>query len=106
MSAGRVATLAHEYASRFQVPEHVHGSDQLIYAVSGLMEVPSDQSWWLIPPQFARWIPARTHRQIFIPGPVSMRTLYIRKNLAARSEACCAVLHVTPLKKIRHMSKG
>ena len=92
-----VATLAYEYPSRFQVPEHAHGSDQLIYATSGLMEVSSDQSIWLIPPHFALWIPARTHHRIHMPGPVSMRTLYLRTGLAARLEPHCAVLHVTPL---------
>jgi AraC-like DNA-binding protein/mannose-6-phosphate isomerase-like protein (cupin superfamily) len=92
-----VATLAYEYPSRFQVPEHSHGSDQLIYAISGLMEVSSDQTMWLIPPHFALWIPAKTHHRIHMPGPVSMRTLYLRTGLAARSEPRCAVLHVTPL---------
>jgi len=92
-----VATLAYEYPSRFQVPEHAHGSDQLIYAISGLMEVSSGQSAWLIPPHFALWIPARTQHRIHMPGPVSMRTLYLRTGLAARSEPRCAVLHVTPL---------
>lgn len=79
------------------MPEHAHGSDQLIYAVSGLMEVSSDQSMWLIPPHFALWIPAQTHHRIHMPGPVSMRTLYLRAGLAARLEPGCAVLHVTPL---------
>src|ERR1700722_11411822 len=92
-----VATLAYEYPSRFHVPEHAHGSDQLIYAISGLMEVSSNQSMWLIPPHFALWIPARTHHRIYIPGPVSMRTLYLRKDLNVRLEPRCAVLHVTPL---------
>jgi AraC-like DNA-binding protein/mannose-6-phosphate isomerase-like protein (cupin superfamily) len=92
-----VATLAYDYPSRFQVPEHAHGSDQLIYAISGLLEVSSDQSMWLIPPHFALWIPARTRHRIHMPGPVSMRTLYLRTGLAARSEPRCAVLHVTPL---------
>ena len=92
-----VATLAYEYPSRFQVQEHAHGSDQLIYAVSGLMEVSSDQSVWLIPPHFALWIPARTCHWIHMPGPVSMRTLYLRANLTARPEPHCSVLYVTPL---------
>jgi AraC-like DNA-binding protein/mannose-6-phosphate isomerase-like protein (cupin superfamily) len=92
-----VATLAYEYPSRYQVPEHAHGSDQLIYAISGLMEVSSAQSMWLIPPHFALWIPARTQHRIHMPGPVSMRTLYLRRDLTARSEQRCAVLHVTPL---------
>jgi AraC-like DNA-binding protein len=46
-----VATLAYEYPSSFQVPEHAHGSDQLIYAISGLMrafrrEVGTDFESW------------------------------------------------------------
>jgi AraC-like DNA-binding protein/quercetin dioxygenase-like cupin family protein len=92
-----VATLAYEYPSRFQVSEHAHGSDQLIYAISGLMEVSSDQNMWLIPPHFALWIPAQTRHRIHMPGSVSMRTLYLRTSLAARWEPRCAVLHVSPL---------
>jgi hypothetical protein len=79
------------------VSEHAHGSDQLIYAISGLMEVSSDQSMWLIPPHFALWIPAKTHHWIHMLGPVSMRTLYLQTSLVARSEPSCAVLHATPL---------
>jgi AraC-like DNA-binding protein/mannose-6-phosphate isomerase-like protein (cupin superfamily) len=92
-----VATLAYEYPSRYKVPTHAHGSDQLIYAISGIMEVFSGQSVWLIPPHFALWIPARTQHWIHMPGPVSMRTLYLRRDLTARADAGCAVLHVIPL---------
>lgn len=92
-----MATLAYEYPSRFHVPEHAHGSDRLIYAIGGIMEVSSDQSVWLIPPHFALWIPARTLREIRMPGPVSMRTLYLRSGLAAGLEPRCAVLHVQPM---------
>jgi AraC-like DNA-binding protein len=92
-----VATLAYEYPSRYRVPEHAHGSDQLIYAIRGLMEVSSGRRMWLVPPHFALWIPARTDHRIHMPGPVSMRTLYLRTSLAARLESRCAVLHVTPL---------
>ncbi|MFZ0961487.1 MAG: helix-turn-helix transcriptional regulator [Terriglobia bacterium] len=92
-----VATLAYEYTPGFQVPEHAHGSDQLIYAIRGIMEVSSGQSMWLIPPHFALWIPARTSHRIHMPGAVSMRTLYFRRGLVRRPSPGCAVLHVTPL---------
>lgn len=92
-----VATLAYEYPARYQVPEHAHGSDQLIYAIRGVMEVSSGQSMWLIPPHFALWIPARTNHRIHMPGAVSMRTLYFRPGLVSRLSPGCAVLHVTPL---------
>jgi AraC-like DNA-binding protein len=68
----------------------------LIFAVRGAMEVASGQSTWLIPPQFALWIPARTIHSIRMPGAVSMRTLYFRPGLVSGLESC-AVLHVSPL---------
>jgi AraC-like DNA-binding protein len=92
-----IATLAYEYPPAFDVPEHAHGADQVIYATRGVMEVSAGQSFWLIPPQFAIWIPARTMHSIRMPSAVSMRTLYLRRGLAPKLPATCAVLHVTPL---------
>ncbi|HEY2069770.1 MAG TPA: helix-turn-helix transcriptional regulator [Rhizomicrobium sp.] len=90
-----IASLAYDYPPQWRVPEHAHASDQLIYAISGVMEVAADGSLWLIPPQFAVWIPARVRHALRMPGAVSMRTLYLRPGLA-RGRGC-AVLHITPL---------
>ena len=92
-----VATLAYEYTAGYEVPEHAHGSDQVIYATRGVMEVSSGQNIWWIPPHFALWISARTLHRIRMPSAVSMRTLYIRPGLVPGLSAGCAVLHVTPL---------
>src|SRR6202011_6151446 len=94
-----IATLAHEYQRGFLVPEHAHGSDQLVYAISGVMEVCSGQRVWGIPPHFALWIPARTAHRIHMHGAVSMRTLYFRPGLVSGLPPGCAVLHVTPLQR-------
>ena len=92
-----ISTLAYEYPVGFNVVEHAHGSDQLIYAPRGVMEVAADRSLWLIPPQFAVWIPAHTSHKIRMPGAVSMRTLYLRRGLASRLPRTCSVLHVKTL---------
>jgi AraC-like DNA-binding protein/quercetin dioxygenase-like cupin family protein len=92
-----VATLTYEYSAGFQVPEHAHGADQLIYAIRGVMEVFSGSNMWLIPPRFALWIPAETCHRIHMPSAVSMRTLYFRPGLVRRRQLGNAVLHVTPL---------
>jgi AraC-like DNA-binding protein len=92
-----ISTLAYEYPPAFLVPEHAHGADQVIYATRGVMEVSVGQSFWLIPPQFAIWIPARTMHRIRMPAAVSMRTLYLRRGLAPQLPVTCTVLHVTPL---------
>src|SRR5438105_3760861 len=91
-----IATLAYEYASGYRIAEHAHGSDQLIYAIRGVMEVTVGQSAWLIPPHFALWIPALTRHRIHMARPVSMRTLYLRPGLAPGLPAGCEVVHVTP----------
>jgi AraC-like DNA-binding protein/quercetin dioxygenase-like cupin family protein len=92
-----IATLAYDYPSGYLVSEHAHGSDQLIYATRGLMEVRSGQSMWLIPPSFAIWVPVRTVHRIRMTSAVSMRTLYIRPGLVGEAAPSCAVLGVTPL---------
>ena len=91
-----VATLARDYSRGFRVNLHAHGSDQLIYASRGVMEVASGESVWMLPPHFGLWIPARTPHHIRMPERVSMRTLYLRPALTGLTRAC-RVLHVGPL---------
>jgi AraC-like DNA-binding protein len=90
-----ISTLAWEYPPGWNVPEHAHVSDQLIYGTRGVMEVAASASLWLIPPQFAVWIPAHVRHAIRMSGAVSMRTLYLRPGLARGKT--CAVLHVSAL---------
>ena len=96
-SGTSVATLAYEYPKGYQVPEHAHGSDQLIYAIRGLMQVSSGAKTWFIPPHFALWIPARKRHRLLMPSEVSMRTLYLAPGLVTRFGDDCCVLHVTSL---------
>lgn len=92
-----ISSLSYDYPPACVVPEHAHKADQLIYAMCGVMEVTVRQSFWIIPPQFALWVPAETRHKIRMSGAVSMRTLYLRPGTAARMPNRCAVLHVTPL---------
>lgn len=92
-----ISTLAWDYPAGYLVPEHAHGADQLIYATLGVMELTVGQSFWLIPPHFALWIPARVAHRIRMPAQVAMRTLYVRPRLASLLPKTCTVLHVTPL---------
>jgi AraC-like DNA-binding protein len=92
-----IATLSYDYRQGYRVPEHSHGSDQLIYATTGVMEVTAGQEMWLVPPHFALWVPASAAHSIRMLGAVSMRTLYIRPKISAGLARGCRVLHVTPL---------
>jgi AraC-like DNA-binding protein len=90
-----ISTLAYDYPAKWQVSKHEHACDQLVYAKSGVMEVSVAQTRWLIPPQFAIWIPANVRHSIRMPNAVAMRTLYLRSRLARSRD--CTVLSVSPL---------
>jgi len=91
-----VATHSREYRRGSSISEHAHGSDQLVYASRGVMEVSSGHSLWKIPPHFGLWIPARTPHQIQMPEAVSMRTLYLRPARTSLPSSC-TVLHIGAL---------
>jgi hypothetical protein len=84
-----ISTLAYDYPPKWQIPEHEHACYQLVLAQAGVMEVSVAQSRWLIPAQFAIWIPAHVRHSIRMPNAVAMRTLYLRLRLA-RSRECTA----------------
>jgi AraC-like DNA-binding protein len=92
-----IATLAYEYPAGYEIPEHAHGSNQLIYATRGVMEISAGKSLWLTPPHLAVWIPAGTRHLIRMPHAVSMRTLYLKPGLQRRAPEVCRVLHISPL---------
>jgi len=92
-----VSALSYEYPAGARVAGHAHGSDQLIYAIEGVMEVSSGRNIWTIPPQFALWIPAKTFHRIQMIGVVRMRTLYFRPGIVLRKERGSSLMYVAPL---------
>jgi AraC-like DNA-binding protein/quercetin dioxygenase-like cupin family protein len=94
-----VSTLSYDFAAGHDVGEHAHGADQLLFGTSGVMHVAARRRLWLIPPQFAVWIPAGSMHSIHMHASVSMRTLYLRPCLAFGRRSTCKVMLVTPLLK-------
>lgn len=91
-----VTTLTHELPDRHEIPRHLHPEHQLIYASRGVMSVWTGDGTWIVPPQRAVWIPAKTPHAITMYGAVSMRTLYVKPRLV-RLSPNCRVVNVSPL---------
>jgi len=72
------------------------GWNQLLYASLGVMTVESPAGTWVIPPHRALWVPDGADHRIVMHGRVSVRTLYLRTELAALPQAWRAV-SVPPL---------
>src|ERR1043165_7419291 len=74
------AAMAKSFADGFEIEPHSHPRDQLIYAVSGLMRVRTERDAWIVPPDRAVYLPARTIHSISMRGDVELRTLYIARH--------------------------
>jgi AraC-like DNA-binding protein/mannose-6-phosphate isomerase-like protein (cupin superfamily) len=92
-----VAAMLKRYADGHRNLRHRHERGQLVFAITGVMSVATDQGTWVVPPNRAVWMPAGVMHQITMSGEVEMRTLYIRDDAAAGLPASCTVVSVTPL---------
>lgn len=76
---------------------HAHAEAQLLYATSGVMRVATSNGAWLLPPQFALWIPAGVEHEAYVQNSVKLHSIYMCPNLARNLFCQCKTLHVTGL---------
>ena len=93
----RIVTHTHNYAAGHRIPLHFHDRDQLVYASSGVMTVPTGDGTWVVPTNRAVWIPKGVPHTISMSGTVAMRTLYLKARLAKSMPRECCVVNVPPL---------
>ncbi|WP_353193823.1 helix-turn-helix transcriptional regulator [Pandoraea pnomenusa] len=72
-----VGALAKDYPDGHVIHPHSHRRAQLMYASAGILEVRTDTSFWVIPPQRALWIPGEVTHEVRMRGNVEMRTIYV-----------------------------
>lgn len=56
---------------------HAHRRHQLLYAAAGALTLEVADGQWLLPPQRAAWIPARTRHRVIVRGRAALRTVYL-----------------------------
>ena len=92
-----VVAMAKDYPNGHLIPFHQHARSQLLYASSGVMTVTTGNGIWVVPPLRAIWIPALLEHQISCSGRLSMRTLYIKPEVAPNLPRACCVVSVPPV---------
>ena len=95
----QLTTLEYDYPPYFIIPEHFHPESQLIFSISGAMDIRVSHRRWLVPPQMALWMPPSTAHSIKMSKSVSMRTLYFSPEISKQMSSSCKVLHIAPLLK-------
>jgi len=92
-----VAALAIDYLGASVRPWHHHRRGQLLYAISGVMQVATASGTWVVAPQQAVWVPAGVEHQVAHQAGIAMRTLYIDPVVANDLPLACCVVKVSDL---------
>lgn len=82
------------YSSGHVLEPHAHRWGQLIYAVSGTMQVLAGDTLWVVPPTRALWAPAGVVHSIEMRGEVAMRTIYVPVESSAKLPSVCHAIDV------------
>ncbi|MFJ4345413.1 AraC family transcriptional regulator [Pseudomonas sp. NPDC089401] len=90
------ALVRNQPAGAYNTP-HTHRHGQLLYATQGVMRVATDDGLWFLPPRRALWIPPEVVHDQLMLGAVSMRSIYVQPDIAARFGGRCRVLEVSTL---------
>jgi AraC-like DNA-binding protein len=86
-SAGNgVHLVAAHYRKGARLDTHFHREAQLVYAARGTMQVTTPKGRWLVPPDRAVWVPARSEHSIDVLADIDMRTLYFDLAWLAREQ--------------------
>jgi len=88
--------LADEHRA-FDSHVHSHRKHQLLYAEAGTLQLVTEEGTWLLPPQRAALIRARTRHRVRARGAVSLRTIYLAERWAVPDESAISVFAVPPV---------
>jgi len=79
--AGLWSVLAKDHQPGTILPQHQHRTGQLVFAVSGVMQIETGQGRWTVPPQRALWVPPQQPHAIQMLSCTEMRTVYFQPPL-------------------------
>ena len=92
-----LAAMAKGCPDGMEIPPHQHRRDQLLYAVTGIMRIRTEREAWIVPPDRAVYIPARTVHSVSMRGAVEMRTLYLEPGCAPNLPQAALAIQVSDL---------
>lgn len=76
---------------------HAHPRGQLIYASNGVMRVICRRDIWVVPPSQAVWVPPGIEHEVYFPGDVALRNLFVDPSATTGLPEQCTVIKVSPL---------
>lgn len=95
-----IVAMAVEYPEGGEGVAHAHRRGQLLYSVSGVMSVTTDDDSWFVPCHHVLWIPPRLVHQTRYLGPVQLRTLYLEPPPEIERIGGCRLFQISELLRV------
>ncbi|MEO9191116.1 MAG: helix-turn-helix transcriptional regulator [Acetobacteraceae bacterium] len=92
-----VVGYARDYPDGYATERHLHARAQLLYTLSGVLRVTTDDASFAIPPASGLFLPADLPHAVRMDGPVAMRALFLRDDAACVAPPGATVIAVSPL---------
>lgn len=89
--------LGSQYAYQSVIAPHTHNQAQLLYASEGIIRVYTPDNVWVIPPQYALWIPANIEHRVVSLSNVCLSTVLVEKKAANLLGQTCFIVRVSHL---------
>jgi len=77
-----IGVMPKEFIKGYFSPPHYHERAQLVYGISGIMEIYVNKQVWILSPKTALFIPNNILHSMRAITDISLRTLYIKKEIA------------------------
>jgi AraC-like DNA-binding protein len=90
-----IIPLAMEVKQAGCASAHAHPRGQLIYACTGTMRVICSQDIWVVPPSQAVWVPPNQDHEVYFPGEVLLRNLFVDPSVSTGLPERCTVFKVS-----------
>ena len=84
--AGRpVFAYEDKFPLGYVYPEHTHDRAQLSFSLSGVMSVMTEDANFILPPNRAIWIPAKTSHKVASRSAMHFQIVYIDPDIGVQS---------------------
>lgn len=97
--SGHEAALAFRIqvvADEQYIPRHQHRKGQLILALHGALTCEVENAMWMVPPQYAVWVPGQVPHSNRATPEAQICFLFIEPDAAPMPDFCCT-LKISPL---------
>src|SRR5262249_17616033 len=92
-----VVVRTDRYPDGNRMGAHEHRKAQLVYSPDGVWRVGPDAGTFVVPPEWAVWVPSWVGHDVQASAPLTLRSVYVEPESATNLPDRCCVVSVPPL---------